>query len=110
MAFLEEKRIAAFAEGRGGKIIGSFLSLTKKFPLYEIQGEKEPLLLVQAPAGAASAVPIEDRLFAYGARKVLAIGCCGSLVDLPENCFFPIERGPPGRRHLLSLHGSLPVH
>ena len=43
MAFLGEKRIAAFAEGRGGKIIGSFLSLTKKFPLYEIQGEKEPL-------------------------------------------------------------------
>lgn len=92
MAFLGEKRIAAFAESRGGKVIGSFLSLTKKFPLYEIPGKKGPLLLVQAPAGAASAVLIEDRLFAYGAEKVLAIGCCGSLMDLPENCFFPIER------------------
>lgn len=92
MAFLGEKRIAAFAESGGGKITGSFLSLTKKFPLYEIPGKKEPLLLVQAPAGAASAVLIEDRLFAYGVEKILAIGCCGSLVELPENCFFPIER------------------
>lgn len=51
MAFLGEKRIAAFAESRKGKVIGSFLSLTKSFPLYEIPG-KEPLLLVQSPAGA----------------------------------------------------------
>ena len=91
MAFLGEKRIAAFAESRKGKVIGSFLSLTKPFPLYEIPG-KEPLLLVQAPAGAPSAVLIEERLFAYGAEKVLAIGCCGSLTDIPENCFFPIEK------------------
>lgn len=91
MAFLGEKRIAAFAESRKGKVIGSFLSLTKPFPLYEIPG-KEPLLLVQAPAGAPSAVLIEERLFAYGAEKVLAIGCCGSLIDIPENCFFPIEK------------------
>ena len=92
MAFLGEKRIAAFAEKRGGKVLGTFLSLTKPFPLYEIPGEKEPLLLVQAPAGAPAAVLIEDRLFAYGAEKVLAIGCCGSLADIPENCFFPIEK------------------
>ena len=32
MAFLGEKRIAAFAESRKGKVIGSFLSLTKSFP------------------------------------------------------------------------------
>lgn len=92
MAFLGEKRIAAFAEKRGGKVLGTFLSLTKPFPLYEIPGEKEPLLLVQAPAGAPAAVLIEDRLFAYGAEKVLAIGCCGSLANIPENCFFPIEK------------------
>ena len=57
MAFLGEKRIAAFAESRKGKVIGSFLSLTKPFPLYEIPG-KEPLLLVQAPAGAPSVTPL----------------------------------------------------
>lgn len=92
MAFLGEKRIASFAKSRGGKIVGSFLSLTKPFPLYEIPGKTGPLLLVQAPAGAPSAVLIEDRLFAYGVEKVLAIGCCGALADLPENCFFPIEK------------------
>lgn len=40
MAFLGEKRIAAFAEKRGGKVLGTFLSLTKPFPLYEIPGER----------------------------------------------------------------------
>lgn len=47
---------------------------------------------MQAPAGAPAAVLIEDRLFAYGVEKVLAIGCCGALSDIPENCFFPIEK------------------
>lgn len=92
MAFLGERRIASFAESRQGKIRGTFLSLTKFFPLYEIPGRTGPLLLVQAPAGAPSAVLIEDRLFAYGVQKVLAIGCCGALDNLPENCFFPVAK------------------
>ncbi|MEE3453323.1 nucleoside phosphorylase [Dialister sp.] len=92
LAFLGEKRIEAFAKSKGGEVIGKFLSLTKPFPLYRIPGEKEDILLVQAPAGAPSAVLIEDRLFAYGVGKILAIGCCGALSDIPENCFFPIEK------------------
>ena len=92
MAFLGEKRIAAFAEEMQGAVIGKFLSLTKKFPLYEIPGREENLLLLQAPCGAPSAVLLEERLFAYGVQKILAIGCCGTLTDIKENCFFPVKR------------------
>lgn len=91
-AFLGEKRIARFVESKGGKEIGHFISLTKSFPLYEIPTEKEPILLMQAPVGAPAAVLMEERLFAYGVEKILAIGCCGALTALPENVFLPVTK------------------
>ena len=45
---------------------------------------------MQAPVGAPAAVLMEERLYAYGAEKILAIGCCGALTDLPENAFLPV--------------------
>ncbi len=91
-AFLGEKRIAHFANAKGGKEIGHFISITKNFPLYEIPTDKEPILLMQAPVGAPAAVLMLERLFAYGVEKVLAIGCCGALTELPENVFLPVTK------------------
>lgn len=92
MAFFGERRVREFAESKGGKKIGAFQSITKEFPLYEIPGKKEPLLLMEAPVGAPAAVLMEERLFAYGVEKVLAIGCAGSLIHLPESSFYPVQR------------------
>lgn len=89
--FLSEKAIRTFAEEKGGKEIGSFISITKKFPLWEIPGE-QPAVLMQAPVGGAMAVLMAERLFAYGTEKLLAAGCCGSLADLPENTFLLVEK------------------
>lgn len=72
--------------------MGTFLSLTKPLSLYEIPGEKEPLLLVQAPAGTRRRCSLKTASLPTAQEKVLAIGCCGSLSDIPENCFFPIEK------------------
>ena len=47
---------------------------------------------MQAPVGAPAAVLMEERLYAYGAEKILAIGCCGALTDLPENAFLPVMK------------------
>lgn len=90
-AFLSEKKLRAFAEKKGGKEIGSFISITKKFPVWEIPGDI-PAALLQAPVGGPMAVLLEERLFAYGAEKLLAVGCCGSLTDLPENTFLLAEK------------------
>ena len=92
MAFLGERRVREFAESRGGRKIGSFQSITKEFPLYVIPGKEEELLLTEAPVGAPAAVLMEERLFAYGVEKVLAIGCAGALVSLSEGSFYPVER------------------
>ena len=46
---------------------------------------------IQALAGAPAAVLMEERLFAYGTEKLLAVGCCGALTDLPENTFLPVK-------------------
>ncbi len=95
-AFLGERRISAFAAEKGGKEIGRFASITKSFPIYEIETESGPAALLQAPVGAPAAVLMEERLYAYGAEKILAIGCCGALADFPEGAFLTVEKAYRG--------------
>ena len=54
-AFLGEKRIERFVLARGGEKAGTFVSLTKDFPLWMIKADKEELCILQAPAGACAA-------------------------------------------------------
>ena len=42
---------------------------------------------MQSPIGAASATQILDTLISCGCKKVIAVGSCGVLADLPENAF-----------------------
>lgn len=91
-AFLSEARIERFAREKGGTPLGRFASITKSFPIYELQTPDGPIALMQAPVGAPAAVLMEERLYAYGAEKILAIGCCGALTGLPENAFLPVAK------------------
>lgn len=90
--FLGEKRIERFAFARGGEKVGTFVSLTKDFPLWMIKADKEELCVLQAPAGASAAVLLLERLYAYGVEKVVALGCCGALEKLAENVFFVVRK------------------
>lgn len=109
MAFLGEKRIAAFAEGRGGKIIGSFLSLTKNFPSMKFREKRSPSSWCRP---GRCGVCRTHRGSALCLRRPKGTG--HRLLRLPGGpagkLLLPHRKGPPGRRHLLSLHGSLPVH
>lgn len=91
-AFLSEARIERFSREKGGTPLGRFASITKSFPIYELQTPDGPIALMQAPVGAPAAVLMEERLYAYGAEKILAIGCCGALTGLPENAFLPVMK------------------
>lgn len=91
-AFLGEKRIERFVLARGGEKAGTFVSLTKDFPLWMIKADKEELCILQAPAGASAAVLLLERLYAYGVEKVVALGCCGALEKLAENVFFVVRK------------------
>lgn len=79
-AFLGEKRIERFVLARGGEKAGTFVSLTKDFPLWMIKADKEELCILQAPAGASAAVLLLERLYAYGVEK------------LAENVFFVVRK------------------
>lgn len=50
-AFLGEKRIERFVLARGGEKAGTFVSLTKDFPLWMIKADKEELCILQEHAG-----------------------------------------------------------
>ena len=91
-AFLGEKRIERFVLARDGEKAGTFVSLTKDFPLWMIKADKEELCILQAPAGASAAVLLLERLYAYGVEKVVALGCCGTLEKLAENVFFVVRK------------------
>lgn len=69
------------------KIITTFNSITKIYPIYIIDYEGEEICLVQAPVGAAASAQILDWLISYGCRQIITTGSCGTLVDIDENVF-----------------------
>ncbi len=67
--------------------VAVFQSATKLYPVYVTCYKGEAVCLCQAPVGAAPATQILDWLIGYGVREIISTGCCGTLVDLPENTF-----------------------
>lgn len=85
-AFLGEY-IDEYAYAHEAKIIGRFVSATKRYPIYLIKYKGEEICLCQAPVGAAPAAQLMDWLIGYGVETIISAGSCGALVDLPENVF-----------------------
>lgn len=79
--------IDAYAHKHNGKIVGTFISITKEYPIYIIEYEGEKICLVQAPVGASAATQILDWLISYGVREVISAGSCGTLEKFEENLF-----------------------
>ena len=67
--------------------IAEFSTCTKLFPIYKAIWNECEILLCQVPLGASAAVQLLDFLIAYGAKEIIAVGSCGTLIDLPENHF-----------------------
>ena len=42
---------------------------------------------MQSPIGSAAATQVLDTLVNCGCKKVIAVGSCGVLADIPENAF-----------------------
>lgn len=92
LAFLSDRTIQTLAEEKQARLLGYFVSIQKKFPVYSVTIEGHDVAFVQAPVGAPAAVLILERLFAYGAESCITAGCCGALTDLPENHFLIIDK------------------
>lgn len=83
-AFLGEA-VDHYASLHGAEVIGTFVSMTKNYPIYRVNHRGEELCVCQAPVGAPAATQLLDWLIGYGVETILAVGSCGTLVDLPEN-------------------------
>ena len=87
MLFMEEE-IDEYVSVHNCEVVGEFVSVTKKFPVYKTVHKGEEIVFCQAPLGGAAATQIMDQLIAGGAREIIATGCCGALVDDAEGDFF----------------------
>lgn len=90
---LPEKAIFAFlydeadkyASKHNSKLVGEFISNTKNFPVYVSNYKGEDICFCHAPVGASASAAFLDWLISYGVKKILSVGSCGTLIDLPEN-------------------------
>ena len=75
------------AKDYNAKIVGTFKSITKYYPVYVIEYKEEEICLMQAPVGAAASAQILDWLISYGCEEIISTGSCGTLVNISENTF-----------------------
>lgn len=87
MLFMEPE-IEDFVRTHECEVVGKFVCVTKDFLVYKTLHKGSEIAFVQAPLGGAGAVQIMEQLIAGGARKIIAAGCCGALLDGAEGDFF----------------------
>jgi uridine phosphorylase len=67
------------------EIIAQYRSLMKMNPVYRVVKDNVEVVICSAPMGASASTNVLDWLIGHGVREVVAIGGCGTLIDIPEN-------------------------
>lgn len=86
LAFLGDV-VHAYANKHDARVVETLITVSHDIKIYVLHEENEDICLVQSPIGAAAAAQVLDTLVSCGCRKVIAVGSCGVLADLPENTF-----------------------
>lgn len=76
-----------YAEKHYAKVAETLITVSHDIKIYVLHDENENICLVQSPIGAAASAQVLDTLVSCGCRKVIAVGSCGVLADIPENAF-----------------------
>jgi len=76
-----------YAIQHGARVAETLITVSHDIKIYVLHEESEDICLVQSPIGAAASAQVLDTLISCGCRKVIAVGSCGVLADLPENAF-----------------------
>lgn len=79
--------IETYAEKTDTRQVSSFISATKRYPIYVTTYKGEEIVLCQAPVGAAPAAQILDWLIAHGVQEIISAGSCGCLEKFAESTF-----------------------
>ncbi len=76
-----------YAEQHDATVAETLITVSHDIKIYVLHEENEDICLVQSPIGAPAAAQVLDTLVNCGCKKVIAVGSCGVLTDLPENAF-----------------------
>ncbi len=76
-----------YAKEHHAKVVQKFVTVSHNVNIYVLEEDGEEICLVQSIIGAPAATSLLDMLLACGCQKVIAVGSCGALTDLPENAF-----------------------
>lgn len=87
MLFMEPE-IEDYVATHECEMVGEFVSVTKMFKVYKTIHKGKEITFCQAPLGGAGAVQIMEQLIKGGTKKIIATGCCGSLVEDAEGDYF----------------------
>jgi len=77
--------IQNFALEHNLEAVAEYRSMMKSYPVYQTAKGSKEIVLCSAPLGASAAAAILDWLICHGVSEIIAIGGCGTLVDIPEN-------------------------
>lgn len=77
--------ILKFATDHKLDVVAEYRSLMKMNPVYKILKDNKEIVICSAPMGASAATAIMDWLIGHGVKEIIAIGGCGTLIDIPEN-------------------------
>ena len=76
-----------YANKHNAKVAETLITVSYDIKIYILHETEENICLVQSPIGAAASSQVLDTLVSCGCRKVIAVGSCGVLADLPEDAF-----------------------
>ena len=79
--------VHSYAQSNDAEVAEELITVSHNIKIYVLHEEKEDICLVQSLIGSAAAAMILDTLISCGCRKVIAVGSCGVLSDIPENAF-----------------------
>ena len=86
IAFLSEC-VEEYAKAHNATIAEEIITFSHVVKIYILHEGDEDICLIQPTIGSAAAVQALDVLIACGCEKIIAVGSCGVLADLPENAF-----------------------
>ncbi|WP_026651046.1 nucleoside phosphorylase [Butyrivibrio proteoclasticus] len=86
VAFLGDV-VQKYAEEKKAEVVKDFITVSHIIKVYVLHEDDEDICLVQPTIGAPAAASLVDFLVACGCEKVIAVGSCGVLAQMPENAF-----------------------
>jgi uridine phosphorylase len=86
VAFLGDV-VQKYAEEKNAEVVQIYITFSHDVKIYVLHEAEEDICLVQPTVGAPLAASLLDSLVSCGCEKVIAVGSCGVLAQMPENAF-----------------------